>query len=175
MKLVNKRNVSGDGWESNNQLAQVRAESGHLEVNNVLSYHTREAFHIPRRITEVRPATTREDWRVKVITLIIRGMHGVVHDNKHVRARLMDNNDVIRGFNGSGMSFFGPVAEIERLLEWLDHDSDAHMSGPPVECHAEDWPGSTPTPILEEYSNRNFSLHATEEVPQKFQPSAPSS
>ena len=154
-----KRSVAGDGWASNNQLAQVRAESARA-VNIGMSYQTREAFYIPRVITEVQPATTREDWGVKVITLVISGAHGVVHSGNHVRARPMDNNDVLRGFSGVGMSFFGPVAEIEKLTEWFEQEVD---TDPLVECHTEDWPGSTPTPILE-YGDNNFNQHATEEV-----------
>ena len=53
---------------------------------------------------------------------------------------------------------------MEKLIKWFEREADAQLNSPQVECHTEDWPGSTPTPILEEYDNRNFSRHATEEV-----------
>jgi hypothetical protein len=45
--------------------------------------------------------------------------------------------------------------------KWLDDTSNAN--GRRVECQTEDWPGSTPNPILDS-TDEHVSTHATEEV-----------
>ena len=154
------RNLAGSGWGDNNQFAQVRAESGQLKRNNVISYHACTAFEIPRSISETRPAPTE----VQVMTLIVGKLYGAVHDNNYVRARLMDNDDVIGGFPGNRISVWGPEEEIKDLHECFTSTQSTHASGPRVDCHMEDWPSSTPTPVLERHSKRHFSNHATKEV-----------
>ena len=109
-------------------------------------------------------SATREGLDVKVISLVIGGIHSVVHDNRLVRVRTRNNNDILQKTNGSAMSFFGPTAEIEEIREWIEERSGAHVNGPPMECQTDDWLGSTPTPILEWRSNRTVDLYATEEV-----------
>jgi hypothetical protein len=73
----------------------------------------------------------------------------------------MNNDDIIHTRNGNRVSVQVSHCEIKGMDEWLDGASNA--SGQRVECQTEDWPGSTPNPILES-NNEHFSTHATKEV-----------
>ena len=128
------QNVSGNGWRASKQLAQVRAESGQLKKNNAISYHARTTFDIPHSISDIRPAPTE----VQIMTRIVGKLYGTVHDNMYVRARRMDNDDVIDKFNGNRISVWGPGEKVKELNGWFAGTSSTHASGPQMECQMED-------------------------------------
>jgi len=86
--------------------------------------------------------------------------HGVGHNNRQVRVRRMNNDDIINKRNGNRISVQIPQQKIRVTDEWLNDTSNT--SGRLVKCQTEDWPGSTPNPILE--ICEHVSTHATEEV-----------